>query len=306
MALGALGVATSGVFVDLSGTSPGTATFFRCLLALPLLWPLARSERRHEGGLSWRGGAVAAVAGVLFAGDALLWTQAVFEVGAGLTAVLVNTQVVIVPLLTALIDREPLRRAFLIVLPVMAAGILLTGGIFETGASGSAPVRGTVHAILAAWCYSVFLFLLRRSGHTGHVVQSYRVVLVSAAIVGIVVGGLWQSVTVTPGWAALGWLALTAVCSQICGWLLVALVTSQLSSTVSAALLTLTPVGALALAAVVLDQQPTVLQLVGCGLVLISAYAASMSSSSRRRFMTIFRRVVSVRSPLHKRPGDWI
>lgn len=282
MALGALGVATSGVFVAFSGTSPSTATFFRCLLALPLVWPLVCSERRHEGRLSWRGGAVAAGAGVLFAGDALLWTQAIFEVGAGLTAVLVNAQVILVPLLALLIDREPLARAFLGIVPFMVAGIVLTGGVFETGVPGSAPAWGTIHAILAALCYSGFLFLLRRNGQTGRAIQSYCGVLASAAVVALLVGSLWSGITVTPSWSALGWLALTAVGSQVCGWLLVALASSQLSSMASAALLLLTPVGALALAALALGEQTSLLQLFGCALMLTSAYAASASSSSWR------------------------
>lgn len=40
-ALGAIGVSSSGLFVALSNTSPGTASFFRCVFALPLLAPLA-------------------------------------------------------------------------------------------------------------------------------------------------------------------------------------------------------------------------------------------------------------------------
>ncbi|WP_051021549.1 DMT family transporter [Nocardia araoensis] len=285
MAVGALGVATSGIFIDLSGAAPATTTFFRCALALPLLWPLASGERGRDGAPSRRQVAVAVTAGVLFAADAMLWTQAIYEVGAGLTAVLVNAQVVIVPLLALLIDREPIRRAFLLVSPFLVGGILLTGGVFETGASGSDPVRGTVHAILAALCYSAFLFLLRRSGHSGQVVQSYRLVLLSAAAV----AALWPGVTFSPGWPALGWLALTAVCGQIGGWLLIALATAHLSSTVSAAMLMLTPVGALALAAVVLGEQPTILQSFGCALILASAYAASTSDSGRRRITATVR-----------------
>lgn len=206
MALGALGVSVSAIFIDLSGTSPGTATFFRCVLALPLLWPFARSERRRHGGLSRRRRAVAVLAGVLFARDALLWTQAIYEVGAGLSTVLVNAQVVLVPLLALLIDRERVGRRFLMVLPFMVAGILLTGGVFQTGAAGSDPTAGTIHAVLAALCYSGFLFLLRRGGHTGQVVQSYRDVIAAAATVSIIAGALWQGVTVTPGWALwAGW-----------------------------------------------------------------------------------------------------
>lgn len=66
LAVGALGVSTSAIFIELSGASPGTATFFRCLLALPLLWPLAAGERRRESTLSWPRRAVALAAGLLF------------------------------------------------------------------------------------------------------------------------------------------------------------------------------------------------------------------------------------------------
>lgn len=275
MALGALGVSASAIFIDLSGTSPGTATFFRCVLALPLLWPLAATERHREGGISSRRQLVAVAAGVLFAGDALLWTQAIYEIGAGLSTVLVNAQVVLVPLLALLIEHEPVGRRLLLILPAMIAGILLTGGVFETGATGSSPTWGTIHAVLAALCYSGFLFLLRHGGHTEPVVQSYRNVVVAAAAVALLAGGLWQGVTLQPGWVALGWLVVTAICGQVLGWLLVAQAAPHLSSAVGAVLLLLTPVGALVLSALVLGEHPTALQLVGCMLVLASAHTAS-------------------------------
>jgi hypothetical protein len=78
-------------------------------------------------------------------------------------------------------------------------------------------------------------------------VQQYWWVVASAAVVGLAVGAVWQGVALAPGWAAIGWLALTAIGGQVLGWLLVALASPVLPSTVSAALLLLTPVGALAL-----------------------------------------------------------
>lgn len=67
---------------------------------------------------------------------------------------------------------------------------------------------------------------------------------------------------------------------QVVGWLLIALATPLLPTEVGAALLLLTPVGALVLAAVVLDERPSPLQLAGCALVLAAAYVAS---SGRRQ-----------------------
>lgn len=271
-AVGAFGISTSGLFVTLSGTSPGTASFFRCAFALPLLVPLAVAERRHRGTPTARQHGWAAAAGVLFAADALFWTQAIYEVGVGLSAVLVNIQVVMVPLLARLIDREPLSARFVAVLPVVLLGTVLTGGVFESGVAGTAPVAGTIHSALAALCYSAFLFLLRRGGPGQPPVQSYVTIIGSAACAALAGGVLWGGITLVPGWGPAGWLALTAMCGQVLGWLLVALSTPLLRAEVSSAVLLLTPVGALLLGAICLGQVPSAWQALGCGLILASAY----------------------------------
>jgi drug/metabolite transporter (DMT)-like permease len=210
----------------------------------------------------------------------LLWTQAILEVGAGLSTVLVNAQVIVVPLLAWLIDREHISRRFLLALPAMIAGVLLTGGVLEQGVSGRDPTLGTVHAVLAALCYSGFLYLLRRGGQH-QAVQSYTDVIVVAAVASLVVGALWHGVALDPGWAAIGWLALVALLGQVLGWLLVAIATPHLPSEIGAALLLLTPIGALLLGAAVLSERPTALQLVGCALILATAYAGSTGHDKR-------------------------
>lgn len=283
MAVGALFVSSSAILVDISGASPGTASFYRSLLAWPPLAVLAELERRRHSAASRRGRLVAAVAGALFAGDMLLWTQAILEVGAGLSTVLVNTQVVIVPLLAWLVDRERVGRLFLWSLPVMLAGIVLTGGVLEHGVAARDPFWGTIHAVLAAVCYSGFLFLLRRGGQAGAAVQTYRDVIAAAALVSLAIGMFWHGVSLLPGWASIGWLALVALCGQVAGWLLVALATPHLPSEIGAALLMLTPIGALLLGATVLGEHPTVWQLVGCALLLGSAYWISTGTNPLRR-----------------------
>ena len=264
----------------LSGSSPGTASFFRCVFALPLLAPLAVAEWRRRGAPTARQHGWAAAAGVLFAADALLWTQAIYEVGVGLSAVLVNTQVVMVPLLARLIDRESLSTRFLALLPVVVVGAVLAGGIFETGVTGTAPIAGTVHSALAALCYSVFLFLLRRGGPDRPPVQLYVTIMVSAAVAALIGGALWGGVSLVPGWGPAGWLVLTAISGQVLGWLLVALGSPSFESEVSSALLLLTPIGALVLAAVFLAQVPSALQVVGCIMLLGSAYLITAGRKS--------------------------
>ncbi|WP_019855241.1 EamA family transporter [Actinopolyspora mortivallis] len=138
--------------------------------------------------------------------------------------------------------------------------------------------------LLAALCYSGFLFPLRRGGHSGQTVSSYVVVITSAAVASVVLGTVWRGVDLAPGWAALGWLLLVAVCGQVLGWLLLAVCLPQLPSHAGALLLLLTPVGALVLGAVFLSERPTLLQLLGCALILgnIVLAAGGRASQSRR------------------------
>jgi EamA-like transporter family len=138
-------------------------------------------------------------------------------------------------------------------------------------------------------------------------VQSYLTIVVSAAVAALIGGTLWGGVSLIPGWAPTGWLVLTAICGQVLGWLLVALGSPSLRVEVSSALLLLTPIGALVLAAAVLAQMPSPLQVVGCVLILGSAYCittghtggrptqagrghdASLSSRDRRSVRASFR-----------------
>ena len=275
LGIGALCVSASAVLLGLASTTPATATAARSSLAIPVVVALALYERRRSGGIDSRECLSAAVCGVLFAGDMLWWTQSIPEVGAGLSTVLVNTQVAIVPLLAWLVDRERVGPRFLWSLPVILVGVLLAGGVFEHGISGTNPTLGTVHAIVAALCYSGFLFLLRRGGKGGRPLQIYAVVLASSTVVAVVVGFASRSLDISPGWPTAGWLILVTVTGQLLGWLLVAFCTPRLPSDVGAALLLLTPIGALVLGALVLAERPSPLQLAGCAVALAASYVGT-------------------------------
>lgn len=282
LAAGALFVSVSSVLIDLAGTTPGTASFYRCALSLPLLAVVAAVERHRGRPLGRDHLPIALVAGAFFAGDMLLWTRAIEEVGAGLSTVVVNVQVIGVPLLAWAIDGETVPRRFVAWVPVMLAGVALTAGLIDGGAAGTDPVRGTVHAVLAAACYSVFLYLLRRNGTSGRPIQNYFVVIASAGVVSLVAGWFWRGVDLTPGWRVIGWLVGVAVAGTVVGWLLVATNSPLLPSHVGAALLMLTPVGALVLGTLVLHERPTWLQLTGCVLIVAGAYLSGNRLRVRR------------------------
>lgn len=276
---GSLCIALSPILIALSGTSPGTATMFRCLLALPVLVPLALLERRRlrplrgqvPTGRPW----LVVVGGVLLGLDMTLWAGAIHAVGAGISTVLVNVQVVILPLLAFLVLGERVRPSFLVAVPVMLGGVALAGGLAGGAGAASDPVTGTLLALLAAFAYAGYLLFLRLGSAPGQRCGPVTLATAAAALSSFVLGTLWEGVDLTPGWAALGWLALLAVVGQSIGWVLIAAGMAQLPSSTGASILLLQPVGAVLLGMLVLGQFPTTWQLVGCAVVIAAvAFAA--------------------------------
>ncbi len=270
---GAAFISASAIFVGLSGVSAATAAFFRCALAVPLLVPLVRWERRRAG--PGRGGAAHVAAGLLLGADLVLWGAAIEGVGAGIATVLVNVQVVVVPLLALAAFRERPSRAFAAALPVMLAGVALAAGLADQGPRAADPVRGALYGVGAGVAYGGYLFLTRVAGrHEPHRARPVLLATLGAGAASVAVGAPWHGVDLAPGWAAFGWLAALAVTGQVCGWLLINAGLPRLRAEVGGALLLLQPVLAVLLGAAVLAERPAPAQLAGCALVVAAVRLA--------------------------------
>lgn len=282
---GSLCIAFSPIFIALAAVSPGTATFFRCALALPLLAPLAlleRRRRRRVAGTTGNRPVVLLAGGALLGVDMTLWAESVNTVGAGVSTVLVNVQVVILPLLAFLVLGERVRRTFVLAVPLMLVGVALAGGLVggADAASGPAPVRGTVTALTAAAAYAGYLLLVRLGAGPAQRFTPVAIATTGAAATSFVLGSAWQGVDLTPDARSLLWLGTLAVVGQVMGWVLIASALPRLASSTGAAILLLQPVGAVLLGALILGELPGVLQLVGCAVVLGSVAVAARARAA--------------------------
>ncbi len=275
--IGAFAIAFSGILYRLSEVSPSTGAFWRCALALPPLWLLARREDSKLGPRPKRLKRAAWLGGAFFAADLILWHYSIEYVGAGLATVLGNTQVVLVGLLAWLLFRERPASSSLVAIPIAMLGILLISGVLENGAYGENPKLGAVYGLLTGIAYSGFLLALRRgSGDRGRVAGPlYDATLASAVCVvpiGLVIGDL----DFTPSVEAMAWLIVLALSSQVVGWLLITVSLGRLPTAKTSVLLTLQPLLAVLFAALIVDERPSPLQLVGAAAILSGLLIASI------------------------------
>ncbi|WP_307802011.1 DMT family transporter [Actinomadura violacea] len=276
---GAAFISVSAILFRLSGVSSGTAALFRCALALPVLAPLALWERRRAG--PRRRAAVDVAAGLLLGADLVLWGASIERVGAGIATVLVNVQVVVVPLLAFAVSGERPSRRFAFAVPVMLAGVALAGGLAGHG-TGSDPVAGIAFGTAAGAAYAGYLFLTRVAGRgQRHRAQPVLLSTCGAGAMAVALGAPWQGVDLTPGWAALGWLAALSMTGQVCGWMLIGAALPRLRAEEGGTLLLLQPVLAVAFGAAVLGERPGIVQIAGCALVLAAVRLAGRPRAER-------------------------
>ena len=278
--VGAVAIAFSGVLFELAHVSPTTGAFYRCVWALPPLFSIAWWERKKFGPRPARSHYFAWIAGAFFAADLVLWHNAIDQVGAGLATVLGNTQVVLVGLLAWVLFRERLSRNALLAIPVAMLGIVLISGVLESGAYGSDPKLGAIYGLLTGVAYSGFLLALRwGSGARGRVAGPLYDATLASAICVIPIGLVLGNLDFTPGLEAQGWLIVLALSSQVLGWLLITVSLGRLPTALTSVLLTLQPLLAVIFAALLVDERPSPLQLLGAAAIL----SGLLIASARRR-----------------------
>jgi drug/metabolite transporter (DMT)-like permease len=280
--LGAACISSSAILVTLAHVGDVTTAFFRCALALPILVPLAMLEQRRLGPRPLSSRRNALLAGLFLAVDLVLWNHAIADVGAGVATVLGNLQVLFVAAFAWLVLRERPGKRYLLMLPVVLAGVVLVSGVLGGHAAGLHPLAGALFGLATSAAYACFLLTLRSTaGHTPHVAGQLADATVGAAVGAVVLGLLFGGFQLAISWPSFGWLLMLAVLSGTAGWLLITSSLPRLPAAMSSLLLLLQPAGALVLAAVVLREQPTTVQIAGALLVCLGVLAASWTRTSR-------------------------
>jgi drug/metabolite transporter (DMT)-like permease len=282
--LGAVCVSPMPILVILADAGPVPTAFYRCIFALPLLAAIAVAERRRYGRPTVKSRGYAVLAGLLFAVDLVFFNHTVIDIGASMSTVIGSMYVpLVVALAWAVLGERPGRR-FFAVLPLVLAGVVLASGLIA-GATGPRPAAGVAYAVAASVAYSCFLLILRgTAGEAPRVASQVFDATVGATLGTLLFGLAFGGLHLGLPWQSLGWLLLLALTVQTAGWLLITSSLPGLPAAVSSLLLLLQPAASMILAAIILGQRPSLIQILGallvCGGVLIAG--RSQASESRR------------------------
>ncbi len=298
--LGILALAFSAIMVKEANFEPATNAFLRCLIAFVVLAPFAYFERTKKGKLNKSGFLIAIGAGIFLGIDMTAWNYAIFFVGAGISSVLLNLQIIILPLLAMTFDKFKPAKSFWVLAPIMIFGIVLAGGIFD-GDPVEGPaiiygypiaIVGTLLGVLSGICYGVYLFMSRKSGtlNPGIYVQPLMWVFLAQLIPqlftmffisdrgldvshGTLIGGMLPmnpEVTLGDPITASNWLWMLAlaVIGHAMAWVFVQIGSVNLDSTIVAGLLLLSPIITVLVAPYTSGETISLLQGIGVVIVL--------------------------------------
>jgi drug/metabolite transporter (DMT)-like permease len=282
--LGAACISASAILIKLADTGAATAAFYRCLLALPVLITLALVEQRRRGPRPLGARAGAFLAGLCLSVDLVLWNHTIAEVGAGVATVLGNLQILFVAFAAWAVFRERPDGRFLIALPVVMAGVVLVSGMVGGAASGTDPAAGIGYGLGTSLAYSAFLLIMRRtSRHTPHVAGPLAEATAGAGLGAVLLGLVFGELQFRIGWPTFGWLLLLAMSSQTIGWLMITSSLPRLPAAISSLTLLLQPAASMLLAAAVLSERPTLIQIAGAAVVCTGVLWVSLTAPSRDR-----------------------
>ncbi len=274
---GAITISFSAILYGVADVSPATGAFFRCAYALPLLfviWWINRDRDSRPARKRW----LAFGAGIFLGLDMVVWHLSIDHIGAGLSTLIANAQVVIVAVAAWLLLGEKPSRRVALAIPVVLVGVAMVSGLGSENAFGDNPALGAVLALAAAVLYAGFLMGLRSSNDArapaaGPLLEATA----GAALASLLAAPLTGGIDLTPDWQAHRWLLLLAITNQVLGWLLITYALPRLPAAETATVITLQPVLTMVWATILFQERPSALQLAGGFVVLAGVTMVALS-----------------------------
>ena len=270
--IGLLAFATSPILVRFASYAPGLAiaawrTLFAWIILTPIALPRIRPELRRFGKREW---VLVVAAGVLLALHFILWIESLYFTSVASASVLVSSSPIFLALLGYIFLKEkPSLRTLVAIGMAVIGAILLNWGDLQQGAFPEA-WWGNLLAVIAALFFSFYILIGRvirqKTSWLGYVYPLYSVVAFTA--VGI---ALFRHIPLYPyPWTFYLICLLLALGPQILGHGSFNYAVKYLPAALLGLLTLVEPVLASAFAWILFDEVPSLVALLGMGLILFA------------------------------------
>lgn len=285
LAFGGLLISFAAVFTRIAhsaGMAAETYVFWRFVFGgVMYLLPMAVAQSRARGeerpkpsAQAW---GYAAALGAWFTLDMMVWNQSVVRVGAGLSTLLGNTQVLWLGLFGVFLFREKAGPRFKAALPLAVAGVVAVSGTLEGIDPGSEFGIGVGYGVATGVIYATYLLILRRSGGLDRPLDT----TVNAGLITLVAAtcaGLWLLLRGIP----FGPFSLTAMAAcagagaiaQCAGWIVISKVLALLPASKGGVILLVQPVLAMVWGVVFFGESHSAIQIAGAVATLVGIWLA--------------------------------
>lgn len=295
MLVGTFALAASAAMIAAIDSEPMSVAAWRCLLACPMLLPFALWELRRvdrAAALPRRTLLGAVIGGIAIGADYAFYNTSIVVIGAGIATVLINIQLVVLPLLAWAVEGVRPMRSLLWIVPMMLLGVAFAAGAFGDEALNWG---GVAAGLAAGVCYAAYLAIIRRTAPRTVRPAPFTVLAVvclSAGLVSLAAAAGTGRLVMPAGWEGWAWFAALALVGQVITYLSFNIAMTGITEVTSSTLMLLSAVFAVVLDVIIFGRIPTVWQLLGCGLIIAGAWCASVLSANRR-----VRQEAAVRTP---------
>jgi drug/metabolite transporter (DMT)-like permease len=272
LALGAVAMGASVLFVRWADVGPYASAFWRVFLALPLLFAWMRLAQRSVRPAPLFSDRTVLLAGLFFTGDLFFWHLAIFGTTVANATFLATTAPIVVALGAWLFLSEAVGRRILIGL-----ALCILGGVALVGESyGFKPQRlmGDLFGVATAVFFGAYVLAVRagRARH-GAAALMFASTAISAACL-FVIAVSFEPRILPQSLEGVAALLALAVISQVGGQGLVAVALGTLPATFSSLVIFLEAVAAAGFGWLLLNEPLGLVQTLGGVLILVGIWIA--------------------------------
>jgi len=277
VALGALLISFSGVYVKLAHVTPTVAGFYRVLFGGMVLLLIVGLRREKL----WNGYAtllLAVACGFALALDLFFWHKSIHYVGPGLATILANFQVFVLALFGILVLRERLSAQSVLAMPLAMVGLFLLAGIRWNHLEQIYKL-GVLLGLVAAGCYAVYVLALKKlqslAGSPSVMANLSIISLVTALLLGLLAWRHNDSFAIPDSQSFLS-LVGYGISTQVMGWVLITRGLPVIRSFIAGMLLLLQPSFAFIWDILFFHRPTDGIDLVGAMICLSAIYMATV------------------------------